>query len=175
LVFVDFHSERNNEFTRAQLQYFLKRKNAETPYSHLFNENTVKRDIGVLVQNYVTPYNNKSNEDFSALLINLKILKQTEDRLLYFNTKGKSNLPPEILLYAIGNAKKNERIVSFEQLIDIALIFCLTRTELIDTILLLTNKFPDTLRYTDDGGIKQLFFVKEVDKMGVLDKYYLKQ
>lgn len=178
LFFVDFHREKNQEFKRVQLQNFLKRKNAETPYAHLFNENTVKRDIGVLVQNYVTPQQNKSNEDFSALLINLNILKQIDDgkdKLLYFNIKGKSNLPLEILLYAIIDEKKDEKIVTFEQLLDIALIFCLTNTELIDAILLLTKNYSDTLRFTDDGGIKQLFFLKDIDKTEVLDKYYSKQ
>lgn len=175
LFFVDFHRERNYEFTKEQLLHYLKRRNAETLYAHLFNENTVKRDIGVLFQNYVTPQQNKSNEDFAALLINLNLIKQIEDKSYYFNIKGKNDLPLEILLYAIIDDKKNEDIVPFEKLMDIALIFCLTKTELIDAILLLTNKHPDTLRFTDDGGIKQLFFLKEMDKTQVLDTYYLKR
>ena len=178
LFFVDFHRERNHEFNRIQLLSFLNRKNAETPYVHLFNENTVRRDIGVLIQNYVTPQQYKSNEDFSALLIYLNLLKQIDgdkEKLYYFNIKGKSDLPLEILLYAIVDEKKEEEIISFERLMDIALIFCLTKTELIDSILLLTKEFPDALRFTDDGGIKQLFFLKEVDRIGILDKYYLKQ
>lgn len=175
LFFVDFHRERTYEFSRKQLLLFLKRKNAETAYGHLFNENTVQRDIGVLLQNYVMPEPKKPNEDFSALLLSLNILKQAERDSYYFNTKGKSDLPAEIFLYAIIDDKKNEQIVSFDQLLDLAFIFCLTKTELIDTILLLVNMFSDSLRYTDDGGIKQLFFLKEIDKKAVLNKYYLKQ
>lgn len=175
LFFIDFHRERSYEFTREQLQNFLKRKNAETRYAHLFNENTVKRDIGVLIQNYVTPQQNKSNEDFSALLLNLNLLKQSENKSLYFNMKGKNNLPLEILLYAIIDDKKDENIVSFEELMDIALIFCLTKTELIDAILLLVKKYSDSVTFTDDGGIKQLFFLKEIEKTEILDTYYFKQ
>ncbi len=175
LFFIDFHRERNFEFTREQIQNFLKRKNAETRYAHLFNENTVKRDIGVLIQNYVTPQQNKSNEDFSALLLNLNLLKQSENKSLYFNMKGKNNLPLEILLYAIIDDKKDENIVSFEELMDIALIFCLTKTELIDAILLLVKKYSDSVTFTDDGGIKQLFFLKEIEKTEILDTYYFKQ
>lgn len=179
LFFIDFHRERNHEFTKEHLMFFLKRKNAETIYSHLYNENTVKRDIGVLFQNYVIPQPNKPNEDFSALLINLNIIKQTEDedkkKSFYFNTKGKNDFPREIFLYAVIDDKKDEKIVSFDRLLDLALIFCLTKTELIDTILFLENKYPEALRYTDDGGIKQLFFLKEIDKTTVLDKYYSKQ
>ena len=180
LFFIDFHRERNNEFSREQLQHFLKRKNAETPYGHLYNENTVKRDIGVLLQNYVIPKQGKPNEDFSALLINLNLIKESDEvenkiKSFYFNTKGKNEFIPEIFFYAIIDDKKDEQIVSFDRLMDLALIFCLTKAELIDVIQILANKYPKVLRYTDDGGIKQLFFLKEIDKTSVLEKYYLKQ
>ena len=177
LFFVDFHKEKNNEFTREQLQFFIKRKNAETAYANLYNENTVKRDIGVLLQNYVMPKQDKQNEDFAALLLNLNLIRQSdiENKTLYFNMKGKSELVPEIFLYAIIDDKKEERIISFDRLMDLALIFCLSKTELIDTILFLEEKYPKQIRYTDDGGIKQLFFLQEIDKNVVLEKYYIKQ
>ncbi len=177
LFFVDFHKEKNSEFTKDQLLLFLKRKNAETSYGHLYNENTVRRDIGVLLQNYIVPQLGKPNEDFSALLINLNLIRQTEDedKAMYFNLKGKNELIPEIFLYAIIDDKKEEQIVSFEKLMDLALIFCLSKTELIDTILLLVEKYPNSLRYTDDGGIKQLFFLKKMDKNKVLENYYTQQ
>ena len=177
LFFVDFHKEKNNEFTREQLHFFLKRKNAETDYAHLYNENTVKRDIGVLLQNYVMPKQDRPNEDFAALLLNLNFIRQSENenKTLYFNIKGKSELVPEIFLYAVIDDKKEEQIVSFDRLMDLALIFCLSKADLIDTILLLVGKYPQLLRYTDDGGIKQLFFLKEIDKNAVLEKYYTRQ
>jgi hypothetical protein len=177
LFFIDFHKEKNNEFTREQLQGFLKRKNAESGYANLYNENTVKRDIGVLIQNYVMPKQDRPNEDFAALLLDLNLLRQSEsnNKTLYFNIKGKSELVPEIFLYAIIDDKNNEQIVPFDKLMDWALIFCLSKTELIDTILLLVEKYSNSLRYTDDGGIKQLFFLKEIDKNEVLEKYYTRQ
>ena len=175
LFFIDFHKEKNNEFTREQLQYFLKRKNSETPYGHLYNENTVKRDIGVLLQNYVMTQKEKLNEVFSALLINLNLIKHSEDKTFYFNTKGKNKLTPEIFFYAIIEDKKDEQIISFDRLMDLALIFCLTKTELIEIIKFLVKKYPQVLRYTDDGGIKQLFFIEELDKTEVLKTYYSKQ
>ncbi|GHT42332.1 hypothetical protein AGMMS49965_13630 [Bacteroidia bacterium] len=177
LFFVDFHKEKNHEFTREQLQHFLKRKNAETAYANLYNENTVKRDIGVLLQNYVMPKQDRPNEDFAALLLNLNLIRQSnsENKTLYFNIKGRSELVPDFFLYAIIDDKHSEQIVSFDKLMDLALIFCLSKTELIDTVLLLIEKYPKHLRYTDDGGIKQLFFLKEIDKNEVLEKYYTSQ
>lgn len=177
LFFIDFHKEKNNEFTREQLQLFLKRKNAETPYDSLYNENTVKRDIGVLLQNYVMPKQGRPNEDFAALLLNLNLIRQSdsENKTLYFNIKGKSELVPEIFLYAVIDDKKKEQIVSFDSLMNLALIFCLSKIELIDTVLLLVERYPQLLRYTDDGGIRQLFFLKEINKNEVLEKYYTRQ
>jgi len=177
LFFIDFQKEKNNEFTREQLQHFLKHKNAETASANLYNENTVKRDIGVLLQNYVIPKQDRPNEDFAALLLNLNLIRQSESdkKTLYFNMKGKSELVPEIFLYAVIDDKKEEQIVSFDRLMDLSLIFCLSKTELIDTVLLLVEKYPKYLRYTDDGGIKQLFFLKEIDKNEVLEKYYTRQ
>jgi hypothetical protein len=183
LFFVDFQKEKNGEFTRDQLLLFLKRKNADTHYANLYNENTVRRDIGVLMQNYIIPEEGKPNEDFSALLINLNLIKQTERtekaekaerKELYFNRKGKSKLIPEIFLYAIIDDKQDDDIVSFDKLMDLALVFCLTKEELIDTILLLVGNFPKFLRFADDGGIKQLFFLKKIDKKQILEKYYKK-
>ena len=174
LFFVDFHNEKINEFTKDQLQLFIRRKNAETVYVNLYNENTVKRDIGVLLQNYVIPKQDRPNEDFAALLLNLNLIRQSESesKTLYFNMKGKSELIPEIFLYAIIDDKNEEQIVSFDELMDLALIFCLTKTELIDTLLHLAEKYPKLLRYTDDSGIKQLFFLQEIDKNEILEKYY---
>lgn len=177
LFFVDFHREKNNEFSRDQLQIFLKRKNAETDYKHLYNENTVKRDIGVLLQNYVMPKQDKPHEDFAALLLNLNLIRQSENesKMLYFNQRGKNEVVPEIFLYAIIDEKNDGNIVSFDSLMDLALIFCLSKTELIDLILLLVEKYPKTLRFTDDGGIKQLFFLQEINKNEVLEKHYTRQ
>lgn len=154
------------------MQLFLKRKNAETAYAHLYNENTVKRDIGVLLQNYVTPLQSKSNEDYSALFLDLNLIKQVDSKTYYFNSKGKDEIAPDIFLYSIIKDKGDSKIVSFDSLMELALIFCLTKTELIDLILVLVKKYPDKLSYTDDGGIKQLFFIEEINSEEVLNNYY---
>lgn len=175
LFFMEFQKERNSDFNKDNLHLFLKRKIFDTQYAHLYNENTVKRDIGVLFQNYVTPQNNNSNEDFSALLVNLNLIKNTIDKKYYFNYKGKNELNHLILLYAIIDYKKDDQVVSFEKLMDLALIFCLTKLELIDMIISLVDKFPETLRFTDDGGIKQLFFLNNLELNDILELYFSKK
>jgi len=34
------------------------------------------------------------------------------------------------------------------------------------------EKYPDLLVFVDDGGIKQLLFIKDMDKQEVLNSYY---
>ncbi|MDR1182295.1 MAG: DUF4007 family protein [Bacteroidales bacterium] len=173
LFFVDFHKEKNNEFNRDQLLAFLKRKSFETDYANLYNENTVKRDIGVLLQNYTIPEQGKPNEDFFALLIDLNLIRRTDSKTYYFNTKGKNELTIEILLYAIIDWKGENKMVDYEAMLDyLGGIFCLTPAELIDTLLALGEKYSDSLVFTDDGGIKQLLFIKDLDKQEILNSYY---
>jgi hypothetical protein len=176
LFFVDYHREKNNEFNRDQLSNFLKRKSFETDYSSLYNENTVKRDIGVLLQNYTMPEHGKPNEDYSALLIDLNLIRQADGKTYYFNVRGKNELMPEIFLYAILDWKGKDKTVDYEAMFGyFGGIFCLTPAELIDALLALTEKYPDSLAFTDDGGIKQLLFIKELDKQKVLNSYYDKR
>ena len=173
LFFIDFHRERNNEFNRDQLLTFLKRKSFETDYANLYNENTVKRDIGVLLQNYTIPEQGKPNEDFSALLIDLNLIRRTDSKTYYFNTKGKNELTLEIFLYAILDWKGECKTIDYEEILNyLGRIFCLTSAELIYALLALTEKYPDSLVFADDGGIKQLLFIKDLDKQEVLNSYY---
>jgi hypothetical protein len=172
LFFVNFHKERGNEFTREQLQLFLKHKNSETYYANLNTENTINKDVSVLLSNYKIPKQAKSNEDFSALLLPLNLIKEIDNYAYYFNQKGRCELVPEILLYAIIDSKYENQIVDFAQLMDLSLIFCLTKTELIDILLNLVKQYPQKLNFTDDGGIKQLLFMEEINKNEVLENYY---
>jgi hypothetical protein len=176
LTFIEFHKERN-EFDKDQLQGFIKRKCSDSSYSNIYNENTVRKDIGVLLQNYVAPSTQKSNEDFSVLLLELNLITQLDnkdlDRKTYtFNTIGKRRITQEILLYAIIDKKGNDMTVSFESLLELSLLFCLSTTELIETIKELVNSYPNILVYKDDGGIRQLHFLGELDKFEVLENHF---
>ena len=73
LLFLDFQRERR-EFDRDQLLQFIKRKCAVPEQKNVYNENSVKRDINVLFQNYIAPNSLKSLEDFSALMISFLIV-----------------------------------------------------------------------------------------------------
>ena len=156
LFFVEFQTEKK-EFTREQLFTFLKRKCSEKGDPNSYNDNTIRKDIGVLLQNYVVP-------DES--------IKISEKNLYSFNYEAKQRFIPEILLYAIINQNGRAKVIPYDELLEIALIFCLSQSELDEMLKVLEDKFPTIIRFTDDSGIKQLLFLNEIDEYTVLDKYY---
>lgn len=179
LFFVDFQKERRR-FDRNQVLTFVKRKTQEAGKEYQFNENTVKKDIGVLLQNYCLPRNPQSNEDFSTLLMDLDLLRQKEkkdehddDKAYYFNIEGKKKVCPEIFLFAILIYKDAEdSTIPFDLLQEVGLIFCMTDLELIDMLRLLSEKYSASVAYSDVAGIRQLQITQQIDPKVLIEQYY---
>lgn len=180
MFFVDFQKERRL-FDREQLISFVKRKMKSAGKENLYNENTVKKDVGVLLLNYCLPRNPQSNEDFSTLLMDLDLLRQSEKKdksednkdKYFFNIEGKKQVTPEVFLFALLLTKEDaDNSVSYDTLRDVGLIFCMTDLEVIDMLNLLSDTYSDSLSYSDVAGIRQLQFIKQLDAKQVLEKYY---
>ena len=182
LFFFDFQKERRR-FDRNQIVTFVKRKMAETNQDHLFNVNTVKKDVGVLLQNYCLPRNPQSNEDYSTLLMDLDLLRQKEkkeeneenekDKSFYFNIEGKKKVTPEVFLFAVLMYKPDEdNTIPFDLLQDIGLVFCMNDLEVIDMLRLLSERYSDSLTYSDVAGIRQLQITQPMDSKQLIERYY---
>ena len=92
MFFCGAQKERTN-FEREQVLTYVKLRMVEVGKMTLFNANTVKKDIGVLLQNYCLPRKPQSNEDFSSLLIDLDLIRQSsEGKGYYFNVDGEVNM-----------------------------------------------------------------------------------
>ena len=176
LLFLEFQREKK-EFDKSSLQSFIKRKCSVPEQKNVYNENTVKKDINVLLQNYIMPTSLKSIEDFSALMIGLNLILQfpasniEKSDSYYFNETKVSAISPSVILYALIDIKGDDNTVSFDKLKDLSLIFCLSVTGLIEIIKSLESSFPK-LHYTDNSGIKNVQFTGTIDKFEVLDDYY---
>ena len=83
-------------------------------------------------------------------------------------------IAPEIILYALSDIRSDDNTVSFDLLQKLSLIFCMPMGELISIILVLQQNYPDTLVYSDNSGIKNVQFLKNVDRFEILDQYYTK-
>jgi len=174
LLFLSFQREKR-EFDKEQLLQFIKRKCDVPEQKNVYNENTVNKDIKVMLQNYVMPLDLKSLDDFSALLINLNMIRKNEDKKYSFNSKSKDDVPSVVILYALIDQKGNDKTISFDMLQDISLLFCMPITELIYAIKKLEKDFPDIIAYNDNSGVRNVQFLKEIEKLEVLDNYYIEQ
>ena len=177
LFFCGVQRERTH-FDRDQIVTFVKLKMAEEGKMTLFNANTVKKDVSVLLQNYALPRKALFNEDFSSLLIDLDLIRQnTEGRGYYFNIDGKRKVTKEIFLYGLLKLKEMEgdNTISFDMIHEkIGLIFCLYDFETIDLLKQLSSEYSQYFAYSDVAGIKQVQFTRDLNVKQVLDNYYEK-
>lgn len=175
LFFTRFQRERIT-FDRQQIVSFVKRCMTEDGKLKVYNENTVKKDVGVLLQNYVRPQKTQSMEDYSSLLIDLDLVRLSSDGKQYtYNIEGKRQLPLDILLYAIVCEKRKDYSVDYDTLHRVGLMFCLNDMELISMLLSLQTIYPKNLRYSDTAGLRQILFLKEIKSMDILKHYYYGQ
>ena len=175
MFFCGVQRERSH-FEREQVLTYVKLGMVEAGKMTLFNENTVKKDIGVLLQNYTLPRKPQSNEDYSSLLIDLDLIRQSsEGKGYYFNVDGKRKITKEIFLYGLLKLKEVEgdNTIAFDTIQErIGLVFCMQDYETIEMLKQLANEYSQNFAYSDVAGIKQVQFTKDLDVKQVLDNYY---
>lgn len=171
LTFLDFQREKR-EFDRNQLQAFIKRKCNVPEQRNVYNENTVKKDIGVLLHNYVAPSDIRSNEDFSAIFLDLGLINALGSDRYAFNDIEPSHIHPDILLYTLLDYKGKDNTISLDGMQEVALIFGLSLTNLIVLLREVVAQHPEDLSYTDNSGVKNLQFIHDIDAAAVLNHYY---
>ena len=175
MFFCGLQRERTH-FEREQVLTYVKLRMADAQKIPLFNSNTVKKDVAVLLQNYVLPRKPQSNEDFSSLLIDLDLIRQnSEGKGYYFNVDGKRKVTKEIFLYGLLKLKEQEgdNTISFDTIQErVGLVFCMQDIETIEVLKLLAGEYGEYFVYSDVAGIKQVQFTKDMDVKLVLDNYY---
>jgi hypothetical protein len=175
LFFCGVQRERTH-FEREQVLTYVKLKMVEAGKITQFNANTVKKDIGVLLQNYCLPRKSQSNEDFSSLLIDLDLIRQSsEGKGYYINVDGKRGVTREIFLYGLLKLKEQEgdNTIAFDTIQEnVGLVFCMQDFETIEMLKQLANEYSQYFAYSDVAGIKQVQFTKDLDPRHVLDNYY---
>lgn len=175
MFFCGVQRERT-QFERDQIVTYVKLKMAETGKMSQFNENTVKKDVGVLLQNYTLPRKPQSNEDFSSLLMDLDLIRQkNEGKGYYINVDGKRQVTKEVFLYGLLQLKEQEKdnTIAFDTIQErVGLAFCMQDFETIGMLKQLAGEYSQYFAYSDVAGIKQVQFVKDLDAKQVLDNYY---
>jgi hypothetical protein len=175
MFFCGVQKERTH-FEREQILTYVKLRMVEAGKLSLFNANTIKKDIGVLLQNYTLPRKPQSNEDYSSLLIDLDLIRQSvEGKGYYFNVDGKRKVTSDIFLYGLLKLKEQEgdNTISFDTIQEkVGLVFCMQDFETIEMLKQLSSEYGKYFAYSDVAGIKQVQFIKDLDAKQVLDNYY---
>lgn len=172
ILFTQLQRERKI-FDRQHVQNLVRRLMTEDGKQSLYNENTVKKDIGTLLLNYVLPQKAKALDDYSALLIDLDLIRMDADgKNFFFNVEGKRQIPWQVFLYAVIKSKGADMTVSYDTLQELGLTFCMNDMEVIEMCKTIVEHHEDTMAYSDVAGIRQLHFLKNLNEEGVLDEYY---
>lgn len=171
LLFTELQRERKI-FDKEQFQSFIKRKCSVPEQKNVYNENTVSKDINVLLQTYIAPSDLKQLERYSALLINLSLLKETEKDVYRFQEVNPKTIPDAILLYALLDVRGNDIVVSFDKITYLSLLFCSSIVLFLDRIQELAANHSDIIDYSDNSGIRNVIFKKNPQFTDVLDLNY---
>lgn len=170
LVFVEFQREKK-EFDKDQILTFIKRKCNVPEQKNVFNENTIKKDIRVLVQNYLLPTNPKTNEEYAGLLLDLGLLRENELKYSFCEiSEGQIN--PLIILFALIDIAGDDKTVSFDKLQELSLLFCIPISSFLIIVRSLSEQYPEEIIYTDNSGIRNVQFLKKINTFEVLNRYY---
>lgn len=173
LTFIDFQREKR-EFDRDSLLSFVKRMCNTPEQKNVYNENTVRKDIGVLLQNYVAPTDLKQIERFSALFINLNLISCSGDDKFRFSEIPQNTIPDEIILYALFDFKRDDLSLSFDKIQMLALLFCMPVASFLERLSELAVKYSNIIDYSDNSGIRNVLFKANIDKFDFLTSYYEK-
>ena len=169
-VFVNFHKERK-EFSKANIFNFIKRQFADKAFEKtIYNENTINKDISTLLKMYVIP-DNYTFDDFSSVLIDLNLIKKVEKDLYEFNYVTKAEISPLVFLYAVRSIAPTSKVIEYDKLLELSLMFCLSQGDMYEIFAGLTainNKIT-----FDNAAGEQLFVINDdIDTYDVLSMYY---
>ena len=151
---------------------FVHRLLIEDNKQSIYNENTIKKDVGVLLQNYVLPIKANSFEDYNTILMDLDLISTNDGKTFQFNIEGKRQVPWQIFLYAIIVVKGADETVDYNTLQEIGLIFCMSDLEVMEMCQSIEANNPQSIRYSDTAGIRQIQFSRKMNAKEVLNEYY---
>lgn len=171
VVFTEFNKNRK-DFSKSSLLSFVKRLFMEKRFDKTpYNENTIARDIATLLKMYARPENSKVYEDFSAVLIDLNLIRRLDRDNFEFNTTTRVAIHPMIFLYAVLDVANGDKVVEYYKLLNIAGIFGMTINDLYDAFDAIHSVIPG-ISFSNAAG-EQLFTINvPISKEEVLGMYY---
>ena len=104
------------------------------------------------------------------MLAPVNLINEAEKDSYIFNYDACSKVPSLIFLYALLIRGKRDISVSFDDIAELALIFCLTNNDVIELIKRLCLQYPSEIVFSDVAGIKELQYKTSPAPIDVLNK-----
>jgi hypothetical protein len=178
IIFNELRRERI-EFSKENFVSYIKRK-SELEKSFTINEKTLNEDFAVFTKMYLRSDTQAKNKEdsFSGLLTELDLLKfhnQGREELFVIENTDRTEIPEEVILYAILDNETFESSVSLNSIEmnsnSVGSIFAINRTGLLSKIENLTDKY-NYIVFNDHAGIKEIQFKEKPDARSILEMYY---
>jgi uncharacterized protein DUF4007 len=137
--------------------------------------NSLKTDFHAFTRTYVSKGKTKDlDESYSGVLTELNLVKEHK-LALEIEPSKRPEIPLHILLFCILESNKNEKSLSFDRLYaepnSVGTVFALSREGLNELLEGLSTKF-DKITYSNEAGIRELQFKKNIDSRNILTRYY---
>ena len=147
------------EFRKEDAESFIARRLADL--GTVVSDKTLERDVDCFVRTYAGTKGKGGEESFDSPFLSLRLLQPTSDPGLYrFNIGKKSNLPNELVGYAILRYMESiggELSVSLSRLLfdpkSPGQVFKLDQGAFVDSVLELGDRRGSNLSYSDTAGL----------------------
>lgn len=147
------------EFRKEDAESFIARRLADS--GAMVSGKTLERDVDCFVRTYAGTKGNGGEESFDSPFLSLRLLQPTSDPGLYrFNIGKKSNLPNELVGYAIlryMDSIGGELNVSLSRLLfdpkSPGQVFKLDQSAFVDSVLELGDRRDSNFTYSDTAGL----------------------
>ncbi|WOK05066.1 DUF4007 family protein [Imperialibacter roseus] len=139
--------------------------------------NTLKTDFQIFSRTYIPRDDSKDlDESYSGLLTELGLVsKFKKDKTEYFSIepKRKRDIPVAIFLYCLLESTGTSNSVSFDSVYSdgVGSTFALTRDGLTEMLEKLAESYQ-WITFSNEAGIKELQFSKQVAPFDILKEYY---
>ncbi|MEY4906237.1 MAG: hypothetical protein RLZZ292_4052 [Bacteroidota bacterium] len=178
IVFNTFRKEWI-EFHKDRVVSYLKNYCNQQDVS--IQESSLERDFDAFINNYLRKSSSRNIEDnLSGILQELNLVEKAgriENKDGYkIESKDRDDLPALVVLFGIVKQLDKNTSIGFQTLLNgidsVGSVFALTEHALMLKIESLLELYPETIIFTDDGGVRLLQFKQSFSESDILKKIY---
>jgi len=174
------------EFTKDRIAYEIQSW-LEKHGSKVVSDNSLKRDIDCFARTYIHSRNTKSGvieDTLDCPLVDLRLITELADGKTYQFQRGPQiSLPNEILVFALlefwNGVAPHAKSIAFEKIAyDSASpgrVFKLDEDSFASRLDIVGRVTHGCLTYDETAGLKQLYKLKQIELLALLENYYNKR